>query len=59
VDRQRAFGTERPVSLDRPIGDDGSSALGELIADERTVAVRVRLGGRVPRRRAQAAGHAQ
>jgi RNA polymerase primary sigma factor len=25
-----------PVSLDQPIGDDGSSALGELIADERT-----------------------
>jgi RNA polymerase primary sigma factor len=25
-----------PVSLDQPIGDDGNSALGELIADERT-----------------------
>jgi RNA polymerase primary sigma factor len=25
-----------PVSLDQPIGDDGSSVLGELIADDRT-----------------------
>jgi RNA polymerase primary sigma factor len=25
-----------PVSLDQPVGDDGSSVLGELIADERT-----------------------
>jgi RNA polymerase primary sigma factor len=25
-----------PVSLDQPIGDDGNSALGELVADERT-----------------------
>jgi RNA polymerase primary sigma factor len=27
---------QRPVSLDQPIGDDGSSVLGELIPDERT-----------------------
>jgi RNA polymerase primary sigma factor len=27
---------QRPVSLDQPIGDDGSSVLGELVPDERT-----------------------
>jgi RNA polymerase sigma-B factor len=29
----QAFGTFRPASLDRPVGDDGAMTLGDLVAD--------------------------